>query len=314
VKVVSRKALLLASVVALTATLFSFPTGTASASTDSENVTVFPNGYATNRGVTAAYPDRVIRFFPSVPTTTRQKFLSVATQYNAAGARLKFGPSTTTRSTNPFDVTIEVVPGPFKCGETLARGCAFVQYGHISGQRVAHSVHIQFGSQILGKPDELKTLLHETGHVFGLGHYEQRYAGGRQVMSTANFAQDKLGAGDINGVRALTRKFDNPFGSLDVVTVADGKVSVAGWAFDSNDPGKNVDVHVYVNGTYSRALFAGLPRTDVRTYLRLSTVNAGYAGEVTRGLRPGLNGVCTYAINVGAGTTNPLLGCRLIVI
>ena len=38
----------------------------------------------------------------------------------------------------------------------------------------------------------------------------------------------------------------------------------------------------------------------------------GYSGSVR--LAPGTHQVCTYAINVGQGTTNPSLGCRSVVV
>jgi hypothetical protein len=38
----------------------------------------------------------------------------------------------------------------------------------------------------------------------------------------------------------------------------------------------------------------------------------GYAGTVE--LAPGRHTVCTYAINVGAGTSNTHLGCRSVTV
>lgn len=305
-----RRFALVGGVLALLATLFSLaPAPAASAQT-----VVSPNGYAVLDGIKAGYPDRTIRFFPSVPLATRQKFLSVVAQYNTAGARIKFGPDTTFRSFSPTEITVEVVPGPFYCGTYLARACTYSQYGFVAGQRVPYATHMQFGSHILGKSEELKTLLHETGHAFGLSHYEQLYSGQSQVMSIAVMTQNFLLQGDINGVRAMTRKFDNPIGSLDVVAKSGSGVMVGGWALDSNNVSQSIDVHMYVNGKYSTKLVANGLRSDVRTALRLPWSNTGYSGVATVGVKPGVNSVCVYAINVGPGTTNPALGCKLVVV
>ncbi len=280
----------------------------------SAQTVVSPNGYAVTDEAVAAYPDRFIRFFPSVPASTRLKVITAAVLYNAAGARITFAPDVTSRSLRSSDITIEVVPGPFYCGNVLARGCIYSRVGSVSGWRTVHSAHIQFGSHIVGKPEELKTILHEMGHAFGLAHYEQLFGGQRQVMSTPVFARDTLGRGDANGVRALTRRFDNPTGSLDAATKSGTGVRISGWAFDANQPTQGLGVHIYVNSKYSTAITANATRSDVNAVLQIATAKTGYSTVVTRGLQQGPNVVCAYAINAGPGTTNPALGCRVVTV
>lgn len=101
---------------------------------------------------------------------------------------------------------------------------------------------------------------------------------------------------------------DLPFGVLDAAVDDPAGVRVAGWCIDpdSTDP---VDVHVYVDN-----VFAGSGRADVSR----GDVGAGYPGygathgfEFTVPATAGRRTVCAYAINVGSGSSNPALGCRV---
>jgi hypothetical protein len=108
------------------------------------------------------------------------------------------------------------------------------------------------------------------------------------------------------GCRTLTRPVD-PVGSFDGMTRLDpSRVELRGWALDP-DTANPVDVHVYVGGGLAGIVRASGDRPDV---------GAAYPGwgpahgwTATVAAPPGAT-VCVYGINVGAGTSNPRLGCR----
>jgi hypothetical protein len=106
----------------------------------------------------------------------------------------------------------------------------------------------------------------------------------------------------------------NPFGSLDTATGrADRTISVAGWAIDP-DTSKPIVVHVYVDGAWGGAVTSNLSRPDVAAVVPGYGANHGYSTTLGN-MAPGSHRVCTFAINVGPyGDTNPLLGCRDVVV
>ncbi|MBI3256438.1 MAG: hypothetical protein HYZ59_01470 [Actinobacteria bacterium] len=100
----------------------------------------------------------------------------------------------------------------------------------------------------------------------------------------------------------------NPVGSFDVGSMAPGGLRIAGWALDpdSTDP---IGVHVYVNGTFVRALDANASRPDIGS----AYPGFGDSHGFDTGIRanPGSFNVCAYGINTGPGD-NVLLGCRVV--
>jgi GH25 family lysozyme M1 (1,4-beta-N-acetylmuramidase) len=125
--------------------------------------------------------------------------------------------------------------------------------------------------------------------------------GNHEVCVTA-LNQDS-GSGDTPlGCRTV---ISNPIGSLDVVSSsATGQILIAGWAADPDATGPT-NVDVYVDGKGQLRLSAGSSRADVGAHA-YSVVLSGWP--------PGVHTVCTYAINVGDGTTNTLLGCRQVTV
>jgi hypothetical protein len=95
----------------------------------------------------------------------------------------------------------------------------------------------------------------------------------------------------------------DPVGALTSVTAAGGGATVTGWASDPDAPDAPVTVHVYVDGAGAAILSAG--RTA-------AGVTGPHAYEAQLALPAGTHQVCTYAINIGTGTTNPHLGCRTV--
>jgi GH25 family lysozyme M1 (1,4-beta-N-acetylmuramidase) len=119
-----------------------------------------------------------------------------------------------------------------------------------------------------------------------------------------------VGSGTTNPLLGCTRPPGNPFGNLELAAAsAPGRVSVSGWVIDpdTTDP---IDVHVYVDGRWGGAYRANGPRPDVVRAYPGAGPATGFAATLP--VAPGLSQLCVYAINVGAGTTNPLVGCRTV--
>lgn len=101
----------------------------------------------------------------------------------------------------------------------------------------------------------------------------------------------------------------NPFGSLDAVQRGPSQVRVQGWAIDP-DSTSPINVHVYVDGVWAGQATASVDRPDVGS--AYPGFGSGHGYDVTLPIGAGSSQVCVYAINVGAGSTNPLLGCQTL--
>ena len=101
----------------------------------------------------------------------------------------------------------------------------------------------------------------------------------------------------------------NPFGSIDEVSAANGRVHTRGWAIDP-DTTAPIDVHVYV-GAPGYAITANTYRPDVGAAYPGFGDYHGYDAWFTA--PAGTHNVCIYAINVPSGP-NPSLGCRSVVV
>jgi hypothetical protein len=116
-----------------------------------------------------------------------------------------------------------------------------------------------------------------------------------------------VGSNSLIGCRVVTLE-DAPFGHVDRVDAEAGlqSVLVQGWVIDRQtaDP---VPVHVYVNGVLRAGPAADRSRLDVAAAFPSFGDRHGYAVSVPA--RAGINVVCVYGINVGAGS-NSLIGCR----
>ncbi len=123
-----------------------------------------------------------------------------------------------------------------------------------------------------------------------------------------------VGAGGVNprlACKTVTVRDASPFGNLETAAGVPGGVSVAGWAIDP-DTDQPIQVHVYVDGA-AVALTAGDSRPDVGAAFPSAGPNHGFSSALI-GADPGRHQVCAYAINVGPGYTNPLLGCRTVTV
>lgn len=103
----------------------------------------------------------------------------------------------------------------------------------------------------------------------------------------------------------------SPIGVLDVFATEPGTLHVAGWALDADNV-QSPTVHVYVDGTFAASVTASWPRPDI------AAVFAGYGAahgfDVRVRVPLGAHEVCAYALDVGPGNGNVLLGCGRAVL
>jgi hypothetical protein len=102
----------------------------------------------------------------------------------------------------------------------------------------------------------------------------------------------------------------DPMGSFDTAANVNGVLTGSGWAIDG-EARSGVPVHVYVDDQFRGQVTTGLPRPDVGALFPGVGNDVGFSFSVP-GLADGTHRVCLFAINVGAGYTNPSLGCRNI--
>jgi hypothetical protein len=112
-----------------------------------------------------------------------------------------------------------------------------------------------------------------------------------------------------NGTRGHDRAcLHNPIGNIDGVAATGlGKIRIVGWAADPDAATSPLDVDIYVDGAFRSRTRADRSRPDVSGALPGGGSNHGF--DVTVSVEPNARAVCAYAINQGAGTQNPLLGC-----
>jgi hypothetical protein len=108
----------------------------------------------------------------------------------------------------------------------------------------------------------------------------------------------------------------NPLGFLDAATVVGNQIQVAGWAFDPDAANGITQIHFYDQGPFGSTGYpigvANLLRDDVN---RIFNVLGKYGYAATLPFTgPGPHTICAYAINVGRGTSNSLIGCRSVTV
>jgi hypothetical protein len=99
-------------------------------------------------------------------------------------------------------------------------------------------------------------------------------------------------------------------GNVEGTSVTNGEVTVSGWVVDPDVPSTSVAAHVYVDNMWAGALIAGGNRPDVAAAYPAYGPAHGFTFQ--RPMAAGRHTVCVYAINQGQGSTNPLLGCRVV--
>lgn len=127
------------------------------------------------------------------------------------------------------------------------------------------------------------------------------------MSDTATFAAQQI-------QNAPKQSSDNPRGSVDNAGLVGFAMQLSGWASDPNDAGSSINVDIYDiapgGGVTGLRITADQARPDVNSSLGIPGNHGWTAGFVLSG--GGTHQICVYAINVGAGTTNPQLGCRSV--
>lgn len=107
----------------------------------------------------------------------------------------------------------------------------------------------------------------------------------------------------------------NPQGYVDFVSSpANGKLRVSGWAFDRDSVGSKLQIHVYVGGSSGSgapiySCVANVHRPDVDN--AFPGVGQYHGFDATFNVsRTGAQKIYIYAINIGGGDTNPLIGTK----
>jgi hypothetical protein len=128
-------------------------------------------------------------------------------------------------------------------------------------------------------------------------------------MAIALGASVALGAA--YAVATATTPPHTPFGSFDSLTQTGPGFAVHGWAIDP-DTSSSISVDIYVDKHMFKRIKASASRPDVARAHPGYGSDHGFAAAFP--LAAGQHTVCVYAINAGAGKTNPQLGCRTITI
>jgi streptogramin lyase len=122
-------------------------------------------------------------------------------------------------------------------------------------------------------------------------------------------ATNAVGTGAAANAAPFLFSSGNPIGSLDAASLSAGQLVVAGWTLDP-DTSASIPVAVYIDGHGIAWFPAADPRRDV------GAAQPGYGDDhgfrITVPVSAGAHQVCVYAINAGAGSGNPVLGCRTL--
>lgn len=114
------------------------------------------------------------------------------------------------------------------------------------------------------------------------------------------------------GCRTVTVLPSAPLGSLDSARPTPNGVQVAGWTADFDAPTTPLTVHIYVGDRFAASVVANQRRADIGNAFPAFGPNRGF--NTVLPVAPGTHRVCAYALNVGAGTTNPAIGCRTVTV
>ncbi len=97
-----------------------------------------------------------------------------------------------------------------------------------------------------------------------------------------------------------------PVGCLDGVQAApNGQIHVSGWAYDPDEPGTEIAVDIYRDGVGVARFGTGRPRPDVNAVFGIP---GSHGFDLTFDTPPGDHSLEVYAINVGGGFGNPVVG------
>lgn len=107
------------------------------------------------------------------------------------------------------------------------------------------------------------------------------------------------------------RPSNEPMGDLNKVTVSGTSIRLEGWTVDP-DTAQSTEVHVYVDDGWGGAYLADVPRPDVAAVFPGKGDRHGF--DITLRAAAGMRKICVYAMNLGAGSVNPQIACRDVLV
>ncbi len=136
------------------------------------------------------------------------------------------------------------------------------------------------------------------------------YAGKTGVHQVCALALNHVGGSNTQlGCRSV-RVNNDPVGLLEVSAQRPGGFLVSGYALDPNSPTSAVLIRTYLDGRYLNGRLATAARTDLPAQYAAGGPNHGFSFLTP--MPVGTHQLCVYALNIGAGTVNPRLGCRTV--
>ncbi|MCW2524439.1 MAG: hypothetical protein JWO63_2774 [Frankiales bacterium] len=184
---------------------------------------------------------------------------------------------------------------------------------YYAGAVYAHAVVINYNMSPTIKGDGSAFFLHVSNGEPTLGCVSMGTANLTRVMRWLDPAQHpviSIGVG--LAAQKIVTSSHNPRGAFDAaVAVGSGKTQLRGWAFDPDAPSATARVDVYIDQRRWGTLLASAYRPDVAR-ARGVGVNHGFNGVIAT--TKGRHVFCVLAINKAAGTTNPPLACKAVVV
>jgi hypothetical protein len=102
-----------------------------------------------------------------------------------------------------------------------------------------------------------------------------------------------------------------PAGQLNRVTASGNTVHLAGWAYDPDQPAREIPVVVYEDDEIVHWYPTGVARPDVNS---ARGVTGDHGFDITLSAGPGVHTFTVHAIGLAGGTENPVIGSRTVAI
>jgi hypothetical protein len=104
-----------------------------------------------------------------------------------------------------------------------------------------------------------------------------------------------------------------PVGNLDsVIAYPDGRVAVSGWTWDPDVGQGSNGVRLYVDGRWAASFMATGSRPDIAAAFSEAGPLHGFTAMIR--IPAGRHTVCAYGMNVGRGSGDTRLGCRVVTV